>query len=110
MNLFENKLKEIRKDWGLLREYPDAPDERPDPGFAGKDPEIPPEEEIPEPTRQTQFIWSLGGSPYIITAGSQEEAYEKAIAARMEWGGQDRETAEAWFNQEDNIEQVAGEL
>ena len=78
MNLFENKLKEIRKDWGLLREYPDPPEagdynpDYPDPSDVPGDEE---DEFIPEAPEEVQSGGiEIGGFETRLITMDPEEA------------------------------------
>lgn len=51
-----------------------------------------------------RFLWIIEGvEPHrIITADSEEEAYERVISIRMEDGSK-REQAEVWFEHHDEL-------
>lgn len=56
------------------------------------------------------FAWDFHSTGRLIEADNWDDAYEKAIAFRMRDGGQTREEAEEWFEKEDVLLEVEGEV
>jgi hypothetical protein len=119
MDIFEDKLKDIREGWGLIKEdelpagssMPQASTPQGEApavgeGNPGDEEEMEP---IPHRSPDRAFVWMTGTGHYLVNAASEEDAYEKVIQHRMT-SGQDRAEAEAWFDQEDRLEEIAGEI
>ena len=112
MNLFEDKLKNIRKDWGLLREYPDLP-----PGSEMPQGETPQGtatsvgEENPELGEEYNIPIRLGYGAYQIFQqywmGQGDPLY--ALLSRRD-DSVDIVTVEASEEEIDRLEQVAREI
>lgn len=49
------------------------------------------------------WIWTCHNKVYKIVADSEDEAYEKAIAYRMQVAGGSREDNIAWFSRNDQL-------
>jgi hypothetical protein len=58
-----------------------------------------------------QYFWNCADETgHIIKARNHNSAYNKAIKKRMEWTGEDKETCKRWFEKNDSIQEINGEV